>query len=127
VCRILLSAVEGPAYLVTVHALYKWFPDAKRAVPTAVVSQGSAACVIIALPMLNRITTHYSWHWAFGMMGLIGLLWIAAWFYIGEKGPLGDSAAAPSPVTSIPYLTLLLTPTFVSCCLASLGATRLYP
>jgi MFS family permease len=61
VCRILLGAGEGPAYPVTVHALYKWFPDAKRAVPTAVVSQGSAGGVIIALPMLNWITTHYSW------------------------------------------------------------------
>jgi len=33
VCRILLGAGEGPAYPVTVHALYKWFPDAKRTLP----------------------------------------------------------------------------------------------
>jgi MFS transporter, ACS family, D-galactonate transporter len=53
VCRILLGAGEGPAYPVTVHALYKWFPDAKRPLPTALVLQGAAIGVIIALPTLN--------------------------------------------------------------------------
>jgi sugar phosphate permease len=58
VCRILLGAAQGPAYPVTVHVLYKWFPDAKRALPTAVVLQGATTGVIVALPTLNWIIIH---------------------------------------------------------------------
>src|SRR5215471_18354812 len=42
ICRIILGAGEGPAFSVAVHAIYKWFPDEKRAMPTAILSQGSA-------------------------------------------------------------------------------------
>ena len=42
ICRIILGAGEGPAGAVAVHAIYKWFPDEKRTLPTAILSQGSA-------------------------------------------------------------------------------------
>jgi MFS family permease len=122
VCRILLGAAQGPAYPLTVHVLYKWFPDPKRALPTAVVLQGAATGVIIALPTLNWIIINYSWHWAFGTLGLIGLLWGVAWFYVGQESPLGDPVDAYNTVKSIPYRRLLLTPTFLGCCLACFGA-----
>jgi MFS family permease len=124
VCRILLGAGEGPAFAVAVHALYKWFPDEKRALPTAVITQGSAFGVIVALPAINWIIVHYSWHWAFGALGVAGLVWAAVWLYLGAEGPLTDhSPAGRRPhVESVPYKHLLLTPTFVGCCLACFGA-----
>src|SRR3569833_810359 len=42
ICSIILGAGEGPAASVAMHAIYKWFPDEKRALPTAVLTQGSA-------------------------------------------------------------------------------------
>jgi MFS family permease len=122
VCRILLGAGEAPAYPLTVHALYKWFPDAKRALPTAIVLQGAAVGVIIALPTLNWIIIHFSWHWAFGTLGVIGLLWVVAWFCVGKEGPLDHPTDAHNPVKSVPYRRLLLTPVFLGCCLACFGA-----
>src|ERR1700684_460417 len=53
ICRIILGAGEGPAAAVAVHAIYKWFPDEKRTLPTAILSQGSAFGVILAVPALN--------------------------------------------------------------------------
>jgi MFS family permease len=122
VCRVLLGAGEGPAYPLTVHALYKWFPDAKRALPTAIVLQGAAIGVIVALPTLNWIIIHCSWHWAFGTLGVIGLLWVIAWFYVGKEGPLDRPTDAHNPVKSVSYRRLLLTPIFLGCCLACFGA-----
>ena len=43
ICRIILGAGEGPAFSVAAHAIYKWFPDEKRTLPTAIISQGSAS------------------------------------------------------------------------------------
>ena len=69
VCRIILGAGEGPAASVAVHAVYKWFPDEKRAMPTAILSQGSAFGVILAVPALNWVIVNHGWHYAFGALG----------------------------------------------------------
>ena len=85
-CRIVLGAAEGPAYPVAVHAAYKWFPDDRRAVPGAIIAQGSALGVIIAIPVLSWIITNYNWHYAFGALGLAGVVWSIAWGMIGKEG-----------------------------------------
>jgi predicted MFS family arabinose efflux permease len=54
ICRIILGAGEGPAFAVAAHAVYKWFPDEKRTLPTAILSQGSAFGVILAVPAKDR-------------------------------------------------------------------------
>ena len=82
VCRIILGAGEGPAFAVATHAVYKWFPDEKRAMPTAILSQGSAFGVIVAVPALNWLIVNHSWHYAFGGLGIVGLLWVAVWIFM---------------------------------------------
>ena len=76
-CRVALGAGEGPAHPVALHATYKWFPNALRTLPTAIVTQGGAIGVMISLPLLNWVIVHYSWHWAFGVLGIAGLAWTA--------------------------------------------------
>ena len=75
ICRIILGAGEGPAFSVAAHAIYKWFPDEKRTLPTAILSQGSAFGVILAVPALNWVIVNHSWHYAFGALGVVGLMW----------------------------------------------------
>src|SRR5207237_8290186 len=53
ICRIILGAGEGPAGSVAVHAIYKWFPDEKRTLPTGVLSQGAAVGVMLPVPARN--------------------------------------------------------------------------
>ena len=124
ICRIALGAGEGPAGSVAVHAVYKWFPDEKRALPTAMLAQGSAFGVVFAVPALNWVIVRYTWHDAFGVLGVIGLIWAAAWFVIGREGPLDAPAqtARRSPAERIPYARLLTTPTFIGCALSTFGA-----
>ncbi len=122
VCRVLLGVGEGPAASVATHAVYKWFPDAKRTIPTALLSQGSAFGVIIALPALNWIVVNVSWHWAFGALGIVGLIWAAGWYLIGREGPLADPPALAGTAERVPYARLLLSVTFIGCTLACFGA-----
>src|SRR5205814_8012569 len=106
VCRIILGAGEGPAFSIALHAIFKWFPDEKRTLPTAIISQGSAFGVILAVPALNWVIVNYSWHWAFGALGVVGLRWVAAWLVMGQEGPLTEHAAAaelPAALRYVPY------------------------
>ncbi|WP_377828524.1 MFS transporter [Bradyrhizobium lupini] len=121
ICRIVLGAGEGPAASVAMHAIYKWFPDEKRTMPTAILSQGSAFGVILAVPALNWIIVNHSWHYAFGALGIVGLIWVAAWLALGKEGPL-DTHASGVIEPKIPYLQLLTSRTFIGCVTATFGA-----
>jgi ACS family D-galactonate transporter-like MFS transporter len=122
--RIALGAGEGPAIPVAMHSTYKWFPNARRTLPTAVIVQGGGIGIMVALPLLNLIIVHYSWHWAFGALGIVGLGWALLWLALGREGPLiagvePDSVTRPERVA---YRRLLLSPTMLACWCAAFGA-----
>ncbi len=122
ICRVILGAGEGPAFSVAAHAVYKWFPDEKRTLPTAILSQGSAFGVILAVPALNWVIVNHGWHYAFGALGVVGLLWALAWLVMGKEGPLVQTAAMAKADPRVPYLQLLTSRTFIGCCAATFGA-----
>jgi MFS family permease len=122
ICRVILGAGEGPAASVAAHAIFKWFPDEKRTMPIAILSQGSAFGVIIAVPALNWLIINYSWHYAFGALGVVGLIWVVAWLILGKEGPLVQTAAMAANEPRIPYFRLLTSRTFVGCVAATFGA-----
>jgi MFS family permease len=121
VCRVTLGAAEGPAYPVALHSLYKWFPDRLRAVPTALVAQGAGIGLALTLPALNWLIVQYSWHWAFGALGVAGLIWPIAWLLLGAEGTLDQAGpaaapnlAAPLRPARIPYRRLLFNGTVLA-------------
>jgi MFS family permease len=123
-CRIALGAGEGPAYPVALHALYKWFPNELRTLPTAVLAQGASIGVVIAIPILNYVIETYSWHWAFGLLGITGLLWVAAWLVFGREGNIPTEIADENGrrVERVPYMHLLFNGTILSGFAAGFGA-----
>ncbi|HET9849752.1 MAG TPA: MFS transporter [Candidatus Dormibacteraeota bacterium] len=125
-CRIALGAGEGPTAPVALHAAYKWFPNERRTLPTAIIVQGGAIGVMVALPLLNWVIVRWSWHWAFGGLALIGLGWCALWLIFGREGSLDiESAAARDRAQSslrVGYAQFLLSPTILACWAASFGA-----
>ncbi len=122
ICRVILGAGEGPAASVAIHSVYKWFPDEKRTLPTAILSQGSAFGVILAVPTLNWVIVNYSWHYAFGTLGVVGLMWALAWLILGKEGPLVQTVAMAAADPRVPYFQLLTSRTFIGCCIATFGA-----
>lgn len=123
-CRIALGAGEGPAGPVALHATYKWFPNEQRTLPTAIIAQGGALGVMITLPLLNWTIVHYSWHWAFGALGVCGLAWCLAWLVLGREGSLsGEATSGGAPSRArVDYKLLLFSPTILACWAAAFGA-----
>jgi MFS family permease len=124
-CRVALGAGEGPAYPVALHSAYKWFPNELRTLPTAVIAQGAGIGIMVALPLLNWVIVKYSWHWAFGVLGIAGLVWAAVWLVLGREGPLTASTIARDVTLQpgrISYRQLLLSPTVIAAWCASFGA-----
>src|SRR5262249_37941564 len=122
ICRIVLGAGEGPAASGATHAIYKWFPDEKRTLPTAVLTQGSAFGVILAVPALNWGIVNPSLPYGLGALGVVGLIWVAAWLALGKEGPLEDTQLLAVTEPKVPYLQLLTSRTFIGCVAATFGA-----
>jgi MFS family permease len=122
--RIVLGAGEGPAYPVALHAAYKWFPNELRTLPTAVIAQGAAIGVVIALRPLDWVIETYSWHMAFGLLGVIGMIWVIAWFIFGREGSITttETPSGGQTLEWVPYHRLLLNGTTLSGFATGFGA-----
>jgi MFS family permease len=85
--RILLGAGEGPLAPITMHAVYKWFPSRKGATPAALASAGVTLGIVVFAPVLAWITAEFGWKSTFIFLALIGVVWAAAWIFVGKEGP----------------------------------------
>lgn len=126
VSRIILGAAEGPSTSLMFHHLYKWFKPSERAMPGAVASSGSTLGLAIAAPVLAMIIATISWQAAFGFMGLVGLVWVLIWAFVGKDGPLKTYDAAETRTTEpsveekkVPYWRIFTTRTWLGGLLGS--------
>jgi len=78
--------------------------------------------VILAVPALNWVIVNYTWHYAFGALCVVGLMWVVAWLILGKEGPLVQTVAQAVADPRVPYSRLLLSRTFIGCCAATFGA-----
>jgi sugar phosphate permease len=121
--RVVLGAAEGPAFPVAMHAVYKWFGNADRALPSSVVASGAAFGAGIIAPVITWVVVSRGWHAAFGILGAAGLAWAGLWFLLGREGPLDRPLDAETgAVPTIPYRSLLLSRTAVGVFIAGFAA-----
>lgn len=94
VTRILLGGAEGPATPITLQHVHGWFHARERGLPSSLVAAGSTLGPIIAAPVLAWIIAHpdWGWRWAFGFLGIVGLVWSLLWFLLGQDGPYSHTA-----------------------------------
>ncbi len=121
--RMLLGAGEAPMSPVAIHALYKWFPDEKRAVPNAFYSMGPPAAMILGAPVMVWLIADHGWRMGFLILGLLSFLWALVWLVFGAEGPLVSQTAAQQRETaswalrSKGYLRVVGSRTFLGCLL----------
>jgi MFS family permease len=83
----LLGAGEGPALPAALHAAYRWFPDGRRALATAVIEAGVPLGSAAAAILVTRAIASAGWHAAFGILGVLSLVWSALWLALERPAP----------------------------------------
>lgn len=133
ICRVMLGAAEGPSFPVSVHALYKWFPDRKRNLPVAIINQGAAMGMLLAGLLIPLVTRQWGWRMNFLLLGAVGAIWSVLWLCFGREGELGkpraalpqqgnvDLGAATGRSYRLPYRRILTDPSVL--CVFALGFT----
>jgi MFS family permease len=121
--RVILGAAEGPAFPVALHAVYKWFADGQRALPTSVVACGAAFGTGVVAPLITWIIVHFGWHAAFGALGVAGLAWAVLWLVCAEDGLIDQNEPLrPDALVHVPYRRLLSSRTAIGVFIAGFGA-----
>lgn len=94
ITRVLLGAGEGPGLPLGMHNAFTWVPRRSRGLTAALLTVGSSLGLIVGAPLLNVAIQTLGWRSAFGILGLLGLMWVLAWLLVGGDGPYAERAQA---------------------------------
>jgi MFS family permease len=90
--RFLFGAGEAGAFPNMSRSFATWFPARERGFAHGIVFLGSRLGGAIAPPFVTLAITWFGWRSAFGLLGLLGLVWCAFWWRWFRDDP-GDHAA----------------------------------
>jgi ACS family hexuronate transporter-like MFS transporter len=80
--RLLLGVGESGNFPAAIKTVAEWFPKRERALATGVFNSGTNIGALITPLVVPWVTVAYGWAWAFIATGLLGLLWLAAWWLL---------------------------------------------
>ncbi len=78
--RVLLGALEAPAYPTLNRVVTTWFPDSERARAIATYTSGQYVGLAFLTPALVLTQEHFGWQGVFFLTGAIGVAWGFVWY-----------------------------------------------
>jgi ACS family D-galactonate transporter-like MFS transporter len=78
--RVLLGALEAPAYPTLNRIVTTWFPDSERARAIASYTSGQYVGLAFLTPALVLTQQHFGWQGVFFLTGAIGVAWGLVWY-----------------------------------------------
>ncbi|WP_204633585.1 MFS transporter [Dyella mobilis] len=80
--RLVVGALEAPAYPINNRVVTTWFPTRERATAIGFYTSGQFVGLAFLTPVLAWLQARLGWHAVFVSTGLIGVAWGLAWFAI---------------------------------------------
>jgi ACS family hexuronate transporter-like MFS transporter len=102
--RFLLGIGEAGNWPAAIKLTSEWFTPEERSTATGIFNSGAAIGAVVAPPLIAWMGTHYGWQLTFVIIGCIGYIWVAAfWFtyYTPERALKASKAPRISPLKLI--------------------------
>jgi len=80
--RAMLGIGESFNWPCALKVTQRLLPPRDRALANGIFNSGAAAGAIIAPLIVTVVTLHFGWRSAFVVTGMLGVLWILAWFWL---------------------------------------------
>lgn len=85
--RFLFGVGEAGAYPGMAKAVYHWIPIRERGIVNGINFSGGRFGAAFSLPIIAFIIDLFGWRPTFLLLGLIGIVWAAAWYYLFRDNP----------------------------------------
>lgn len=80
--RFMLGIGEGFNWPAATKTVSEWFPGQERSLAVAIFDSGSSVGGALAAIAIPWIALSLGWRWAFVFSGVLGFVWLAAWFRV---------------------------------------------
>lgn len=98
ICRLLLGAGEAGNWPAATKLVGEWFPAKERAFASGLFNSGAAVGAVISTPVIAWLVLGWGWKPAFVIMGLLGFVWTAGWWWAYRHPAETKGAPKPPPV-----------------------------
>lgn len=86
--RFFFGAGEAGAFPGMSRAIFSWIPLQERGLITGINFSGSRLGAAFALPFVAWLIDAYGWRATFAILGLIGAVWAAGWWFLFRDDPI---------------------------------------
>ncbi len=83
----------------------EWFPPKERALASGIFNSGASIGSVVSTPIIAWLVLRRGWQSAFIVMGALGLIWLAGWWFFARTPADLEGEAKPR----IPARKLLTT------------------
>ncbi len=87
VIRFFFGAGEAGAFPAMSRAIFSWIPLKERGLVIGLNFSGSRIGAAFALPFVAWMIEYYEWRTAFVILGVIGIIWSVAWWFLFRDTP----------------------------------------
>lgn len=99
-CRFLLGVGEGGCFPGTAKGIAEWFSQRERAMAMGIAIGGASLGAVVAPPMTVWLADRIGWRGVFLTTGLIGAVWVVAWWVMAAGAARASGAGAEAPTTA---------------------------
>jgi MFS transporter, ACS family, glucarate transporter len=96
VIRFLFGAGEAGALPSASNCIAKWFPLSERGKANGALLFGTRVGGMVSVPLVLPIIASWGWRASFVVVGAVGLVWAAAWYYWYRDSPAEHPSVSPS-------------------------------
>ncbi len=101
--RVVIGAGEAGNWPAAAKLVSEWFPAKERALASGIFNSGASIGAVVAFPSIAWLVMRCGWQSSFIAMGVLGLLWLAAW-WIFAPALKGDGGEAPQRIPAAKLL-----------------------
>jgi ACS family D-galactonate transporter-like MFS transporter len=98
--RLMLGVGEAFSLPSFTCVAFNWFPRSERGMACGIFNSGSTTGSALSLPVVTALIVAVGWRGAFGVTGILGIVWVLAWWFI-YRDPEKYRAIAPAQVDAL--------------------------
>ncbi|MEO6237405.1 MAG: MFS transporter, partial [Vicinamibacterales bacterium] len=86
--RFMLGVGEAANFPASIKTVAEWFPKSERALATGIFNSGTNIGAVVAPIAVPLIAAAWGWRPAFYLTGLLGFIWLVAWWALYQTAAL---------------------------------------